>query len=63
MTAIVVTSHVVQSYSKLAFAEVATVGDEILGSELEKKKIKVRWRRNNKLGSECWIDMALVGES
>jgi hypothetical protein len=63
MTAIVLTSHVVRSYSKLAFAEVRTVGDEILGSELEKKKIKVRWRRNNKLGSEYWIDTALVGES
>ena len=63
MTAILLTSHVVRSYSKEAFAEVSRVGDEILGSELEKKKIKVRWRRNNKLGSEYWIDTALVGES
>ena len=63
MTAIMVTSQVVQSYSKEPSAEVAIVGDEILGSELEKKRIKVRWRRNNKLGSEYWIDTALVGES
>jgi hypothetical protein len=58
-----VTSQVVQSYSKEPSAEVAIVGDKILGSELENKKIKVRWRRNNKLGSEYWIDTALVGES
>jgi hypothetical protein len=40
MTAILLTSHVVRSYSKEAFAEVSRVGDEILGSELEKEEKK-----------------------